>query len=140
MKKASDILLLIAGIVSIMAAIFYLVLMIVFFVLGSVDTSTIAQYIREGKINSSINGTAEEQAEVIKVLFVVLAIVFLILTVFTVVNAVISFVGKARGTKGLYIANIVFGILSSVVLNLVGGILGVVAVSQDNGPTQVTQA
>lgn len=140
MKKASDILLLIAGIVSIMAGIFYLVLMIVFFVLGSVDTSTIAQYIREGKINSSVNGTAEEQAEVIKILFVVLAIVFLFLTVFTVVNAVISFVGKARGTKGLYIANIVFGILSSVVLNLVGGILGVVAVSQDNGPTQVTQA
>ena len=67
----------------------------------------------------------------------VLAIVFLVLAIFCIANAIIAFVGRAKETKGLFIMNIVFGALSGVVVNLVGGILGVIYTSKKEAPKEL---
>ena len=80
MRKASEILLLISGILSIIAAFGYLVSMIVFFVLGSPSfTNIVIQGLEDGTIQTTIQGTPAEVAAFMQLTFMTLAIVFIFL-------------------------------------------------------------
>lgn len=128
MRKASEILLLISGILSIIAAFGYLVSMIVFFVLGSPSfTNIVIQGLEDGTIQTTIQGTPAEVAAFMQLTFMTLAIVFIFLLLFAVGSAIVAFLGKKKGGTALYILNIVFGLLSGTILNIVGGIIGLVA-------------
>ena len=51
--------------------------------------------------------------------------------IFFVILAIISFVGANAKKKGILIANIVFGVLTFNLLNIVGAILGIVGLSKE---------
>ena len=51
---------------------------------------------------------------------------FVIMYVATIANIFVSFMGKNSKSKGMLIANIVLGFLSGITLNAVGGILGLI--------------
>jgi len=131
MKRAANILLLVGAIIAIVSTVLYLIAGIVFLVLGAIDKATMIQWIQDGTVHTGVNGSAEEQAIAVKAVFLVVGVVFLVLTAFSLADSIIAFKGRNAQTKTLYILNIVFGALSGVVVNLVGGILGVVAVCQE---------
>ena len=130
MKKASDILLLISGVISIVWGIGYLIAAIVMFVFTSPQmTQFIINGLNDGTIRSTLPGTPEEVAAAIQLVFLVIGIVMVVALAFSVTCAVFSFTTKnSRSTIG-YVLVLVFGLLSGTFVGTVGGILGLV--SQD---------
>ena len=57
---------------------------------------------------------------------------FLLFAIFSIPAAILSFSARSKESKGLYICCIVFGVLSSTFLPLVGGILGLIALGIEN--------
>lgn len=139
MKNASKILFLVGGIVSIFAAVVYAITGAILAALSNPDyRDAIAQQIREGRMQSDIQGTPEQIAEAIQVFYLVLGIVFIVLAALCVANAVISFLARGKESKPMFILNIVFGALSSTTINLVGGILALVAAGQEERRANLT--
>ena len=134
MKKASNILLTIGGIFSIIYAVIFLGLSIGFFISGSpVATNAIIEGLENGTIQTNIEGaTTAEIAAGVQLLFIIIAVVFVIMMLFNVVNVVLISLAKKKQTKALYILNIVFGFISSATLNMVGGVFGLISASKRN--------
>ena len=127
MKKAKEILCIVSVPVSILLALMFLGFGITFLVFTSPTfTDLIVQGINEGQITSDLPGTPEEQAVAIQAMFLVFGITFIIPVVFQIANAVISGITIKKENKALYIANIVFGLLSGVELNFIAGIFGLI--------------
>ena len=128
MKKASDILMLISGVISILWAVGYLISAIVFFVLCSPQaTEFIVNGLKDGTIHSTLPGTPEEIAAALQIVFLTIAVIMVVALAFAITCAVFSFTTKnSRSTIG-YILVLVFGVLSGTFVGTVGGILGLVS-------------
>lgn len=127
MRKASDIVLLVGGIVEILATITFLALAIVFMVLASpASAEIIKEGLENGTITTSFTGSVDEQVALIQLAFKAVGVVFVVLTVFSLIGCVVSFLAKAKKTNPLYVLAIVFGAVSTYV-PLVGGIFGLIA-------------
>ncbi len=132
MKKVSNILLLIAGIYSIVCVATFLILGILFVVASSdACKEQIIEMLERGTLTTSYVGTPQEQAQFIQTVYSVLGITMLVVCVFQFINVFLSFVARKKETKPLYILNIVFGVLSMVVVNVVGAIFGLIALNQN---------
>lgn len=57
---------------------------------------------------------------------------FVIMYIATIVNIIVAFMGKNTKSKGLLVTNIIFGFLSGITVNAVGGIIGLIGLSKDN--------
>ena len=127
MKKIGNVLLLIAGILAIFAAVASLagaIALIVFS--GPQYTSMIIEGLQNGSIQSTLPGTPEQVTAQIQLMFLVFGIVLAVEVAIISGSAAVAFLAKSKQTSGLYIANIVLGVLSGSVLLIVGGILGLV--------------
>ena len=133
MKVASNILLKVAGFVSIGVAIFLAIFGTVFAVISSESCRPwLEELLTEGTYTTTFPGTVQEQVAAIQIVYLSVAIVCFVYTALSIVNAVVSFMGRNKQTKGAYIANIVVGFISSVIINAVGGIFGLIAANRSN--------
>ncbi len=125
MKKASDICLIIGGVLAILNAIGFLVASIIMFVFASpAFKQMVIEGLQNGSINSSIPGTPEEVATALQVVFLGLGCGFLPFFLFAVLSAVFSFIAPKKGTNVFYVLNIVFGVIGASIVNTVGGVIG----------------
>ena len=133
MKKVSSILFLVGGIYSVVCAVIFLMLGGGFIVLsGPAFTAYIVEGIKNGTINTTFEGiTPEEIAAIVQALFVGYGIGMIFFTVLSTVNAVVSFMARKSANKGMMIANIILGAVSCMVVNLVGGIFGLIALKKE---------
>ena len=133
MKRVANILLLVGGIIGIVLAVTYFVTAIVYFILSSpVFAETLIEGLRNGTITTDFKGGDLAEAVVyVQAAFATVAIVFISLVPFTVASAIICFVGRKKQSMPLYIANIVFGVLGSTIVNTVAGVLGVIATAKE---------
>jgi hypothetical protein len=130
LKKISNILLLVGGIISVVSSAILITSAIVFIFLGC--NAPFKEVIIQGIENGTITVTAPEgtsiieQAELVQHIFIVLAVVLLVITIFVSISAVFSFLGAKKNTSTICIFNIVFGVLSDNIISLAGGVLGLV--------------
>ncbi len=128
MKKASNILLLVGGILQIVCALTFLILGIVFIAMASpASADLIREGLESGTIHSDIQGSTEEIIQALQIVFTALAVVFFVFTLFGVIGTIVTFSAKKKQTKGSFIAAIIFGVLSGPVVPAVGGIFGLIA-------------
>ena len=131
MRKIGNVVLLIAGILAIFAAVASLAGAIAFIVFSSPQyTSMILEGLQNGTIHSTLPGTPEQVAAQIQAMFLIFGIVLAVEVAIISGSAAVAFLAKSKQTSGLYIANIVLGVLSGSVLLIVGGILGLVGRSE----------
>ncbi len=124
MKKAGQILLLISGIFTIISAIAVIIGGIVCLVFAGPELrQVIIDGIKDGTITTTIPGTPEEVAAILQSTFLVVGISLLASVIVIVGCAVVAFLGVKFNSKGLYIANIVLGIVGGSIFSLIGGIL-----------------
>ena len=125
MKKASDICLIIGGVLAILNAIGFIAAGIVMFVFsGPAFKQMIIDGLNNHTIKSDIPGTPEEIATAIQIIFLTLGCVFLPLAAFAILSAVFSFLGVSKRTNVFYVLNIVFGVIGASIVNTVGGVIG----------------
>ena len=132
MRRARDILFLVGGIVSLVTAVTFVGLGVMF---EYFSTENYKAAIEEGLANGTIHtsmyrGTPKEVAEYLQLLFKILGILFFVVAAFALVNSLLSFVARTKESKGLYIANCVFGVLSCVEFNLVGAVFGFILLNR----------
>ena len=130
MKRIARTLIRVGGILGIVYAACFALAMVVFIVLATpVFTETLVNGLNNETIQSAFPGTPEQQALAIQIMFGVMAGGFAIAAGFSLASAVISFKCLKEDRKGLYIANIVFGLLGTS-FNAAGGILGTIAITR----------
>lgn len=129
MKKASKILLLIGAILAIFMVILWGVLSAVYFA---------AAALLQGVIDGTITVDAETAKRVAELLqnmtiqqavdySITIAVIFLVFALLSLAACILGFISKNKENKGLFIADMVLGLLSGCLLNLLGGIFGLVA-------------
>lgn len=133
MKKTAEVFSLIGIIEGFVTALFWIVLAIVSFVMGSgMLDAEIIQAVNEGRIVVNPPMSPEQVAQMIDAAFVAVGVVFILFAPFSIVSGVLSIFGRksiiadAKDTKAKSILNIVFGVLGCNACGLVGGILGVI--------------
>ena len=137
MKKASNILLLVGGILQIVCAVSFLICGIVFIAFASpASADIIKEGLSNGTIHTDIEGSTEEIVKGIQIIFTALAVMFFIFTVFGVIGTIVTFSAKKKQTKGAFIAAIIFGFLSGTVIPSVGGIFGLIGSNQQAQPIE----
>ena len=133
MKKVSRILFLVGGIIGLCLGSLFLLLGVLFLIFS---LPFFLDIVREGLQNGSISTTAKSVDAAVMIwqmTYTSLSISMFVMSVLGFINAVLSFTARKKdGSKGLYIANIVFGLLSCCELNLVGAILGLIAYNKMN--------
>lgn len=134
LKKAANILFLIGAIVAIVVGVCYLLTSITFLVLGTSQAfrQAVIDGINSGAVQSDF--TPEEAADVLQAVFLALGIVFLVPTACSIPSCIFSFKARNTDKKAFFVLNIVFGILGSTIVNVVGGVFGLV-----KGDTIVTE-
>lgn len=120
MKTAQKVLMIIAGALSIFMVIIWAICAGAFFVCANSD-KYILDYIAEHP------DVTEETA---KAALMAVGIMFAIFALFSIINAALSFKAVSTDRKGLLVLNIIFAVLSSVMVNLVGAIFGLIARNQ----------
>ena len=139
MKKATQIVLLIAGILAIVAAVGYFAASIFYFAAGgfmvALDQGAISVAdFPEWAVNLIDKLTQGYKyatpAELASALFVGGAL-FLVAAIFCIPAAILSFMARGKDKQGLYIACIVLGVLSGTFVSLAGGILGLIHLGVD---------
>ena len=129
MRKASKIIFLVAGILSIVCAVGYLVTGLVYVILPNTDVwAEVCNEIM--KDNPSLKPA---DMEAIKTIVVTCGVLFLISVAFAGVNSFFSFKAwkQEKPSKALNVLNIVFGVLSGVIVNIVAAIFAFVANGQE---------
>ena len=121
MNVAKKVLMIVGGAASCVAALVYFILGIVFITMAN----------NEDVLDKSV-GDSSLSPEDIKVLFIALGVCFFIAIILCIINAIIAFKGANSNSKKLMILNIVFGALSSVSINIVGAIFGLITISKEN--------
>jgi len=128
MRKASRILLLIGAIISIVLVVTFLILGIVFGVLGSpAMVDAIRAGIKDGSIVVEGVTDIETAIQVYQSSMLSSAATFFVLFGLNIACAVLSFIARKKQTKALYILSIVFGGVSGSEVSLLGGIFGLIA-------------
>lgn len=126
MKKASDICLIIGGVLAILCAIGFLVSGIIMLVFASPQfKEMIIKGLEEGTIHTTLPGTPEQVAAIVQQAFLIAGACFLPGFILAVLSAVFSFLGPKKASNTIYILNIVFGVLGGSVVNTIGGIIGI---------------
>ena len=132
MKKASSIVLLISGILTILGLVAYLVLSIVHLAMGgfmvAVQNGTISYPdVPQSVWNfiDSIFGNHIINDERIAYMFT-RGSVYLVFALFCIPAAILAFAARNKNSTGLYVCCIVFGVLSGTGLATIGGILGLI--------------
>lgn len=131
MKKASDIILLVSAILSILAVVGYLLAGILCIKFSQTQYKDYyVELIENGKIEIGFLKTTEEKAKFVMRLIYLLGIYLLVLIIPSVVSSFLSFRVRTDSTIGLYVTNIVFGVASSNYVAIVGSIFGLIALNQ----------
>lgn len=139
MKKASQIILLIAGIVAILGALAWLVLSIVYFLIGgffvainngTIPAADVPQWVWDFIDSFMKNHDGMTMDVVIATMFATGAI-YLVFALFSIPAAILAFMARGKEKQGLYIACIVFGVLSATAVATVGGIFGLIALGTE---------
>ena len=142
MKKAAQIILLIAGILAVVAAFSYFVLSAFRFAAagfyvcianGTISSvSDVPQTVWD--ILDALYGghvtTASDAASLLPTYFAY-AVGYIIVAILCIPAAVVCFMAKNQHKQGLYIACIVFGVFSTTILPIVGGVFGLIALGQE---------
>lgn len=142
MKKASSIMLIITGICCIATAIFIVIYGVIIMAGGAV---VITNYLEEilAEISSSgmgggdgIDPQAAETA--LSILVGSIGFTSIFYGIFVFISAFVFFNARKKGTKGTYIASIVFGFMTFW-LGIVGGVLGLIANKRDAEVEKITE-
>ena len=140
MQKASRILLLVATIVSTVVGALLLACVPALFVLGV--SPAIANMLRDainsGEIKNDPNVPVDTAILILQIVFIVTAVVLLTIGVCAVINAIISSKTRKNPTRGLYIACIVTGALSTD-FSIVAGILGLITLSKQERNKEIVE-
>ena len=140
MKKASSIILLIAGILAIVGILVWFALSILYYAAGgfliAINNGTIPPEEVPVEVWGLIDVlfgdvTYATTEEAIAYMFG-RGSAYLLFALFSIPAAVLSFSARSKESKGLYICCIVFGVLSCTFLSTIGGILGLIGVSIEN--------
>ena len=128
-KKISKIMLIVGEVLSFVYLASFIITSIVFFILGSpLCTDLIVKGVEEGQIHTSyFEGSPEEIAMYVQIAMVTCGVIFVVVAALSLVNGILADKARKKPSQGLYIANIVLGLLSCVEFNLIGGILGLIA-------------
>ena len=134
MKKATQIVLLVAGILAIVCAVSYLIASIVYFAAGAFVIALDAGQISvadlpQWAIDLIDKFTAGHKYDTLAALAAGLFTAGAFLLIFSILSipaAILSFMARSKDTKGLYIACIVLGVLSGTFFPTAGGILGLI--------------
>lgn len=135
MKKASDILLIIGFVLGILGVIIGIVLTITLFAFAG-NRDAIIEGLQNGTIHTSFVGTVEQQADAIIRIARGAAIGGLVGVILSIVFCVVSLLAERKGTAGLYIAALIFSVLATNIVSIVGAILGLVSGGQDDSEPQ----
>ena len=132
MKKAANILLIISGVFCILSILGAIAGTVVCFVVSG-NTDLIKQGLSEGWINipQHYQGSEEQAVQFVKLALITVGVLCIVYTAIYIAGAAISFQGAKKETKGLYIVNIVVGVIGGSIFNLIGGILGLVGASDN---------
>ena len=136
MKKAANILFLIGGVyalVGLLSLVVTGVLLIVFSTSGLTDV--IKQAIIDGSIQTSYQGTIEEVTKLVQITLLTSGIIVLCFVPLCIVSSILSFKARNSRSHGLFIANIVFGVLSGNDVSVVGAIFALIkgdTIEQEN--------
>lgn len=128
MKRIGNILLLVTGILAIIGTVGYIAVSTLFYVFASPSfTDTIKSGIESGtiKVQGYTSGDATEYAKTTQLVLLIAAIIFTIQVLFSIGCALIAFLARKKESAGLYITNIVIGVLNGSIFSIVGGILGI---------------
>ena len=118
MSTARKVLMIIAFVASILCVIAFAICAIAFF--ASIGNEELLQRVLDGLNRSS------SSLEDGKTIVTILGVLFAILALFDLLNACLAIKGVKSNRNGLMVLNIVFGILSGVYINSLGGIFGLV--------------
>ena len=131
MKKASDIVLLVSGIVGFVAAgcLFITAVMFTIFSLPFF-TDIVRSGIEQGTINTDFDNIDAAMVFVIST-FISCAVCFYFVSIIMIVASCIFLKARKQGTRGLYITSIVFGAISGLEGGVVGGIFGLFGTKND---------
>lgn len=140
MQKASKTLLLVATIVSTVVGALIIALVPFLIVLGV--SPTIANMLREainsGEIKNDSSIPVDTVILILQTIFVVTGVILALLGASCVVNAIISSKARRAPTRNLFVACIITGALSTN-FSLVGGILGLIALSKQESTKQIVE-
>ena len=137
MRKASKILFLIGGIVSIVCAIYWLVFGIICTVIPNLPEFYDA-FIESWNKNPQPGVTADEAYAAFKGVMIALGVLLYITVACAGVNSFFSFKAfndtrkNGKPTTAINVLNIVFGVLGGVLVNIVGAIFAFVANGQED--------
>ena len=129
MKKASKILLIIAGVFNLLACIALAITGIVYAVIAFVGGTLIFQDmgVEIQEFFQEMGASEEAMKWLVAAAFALIyLVVFGLLAIIYLVGAIIAFKGSKPKKKGIFIANIVFAVLCENIFALVGGILGLI--------------
>lgn len=121
MRRTSNILFLVSKILSIVFICIFLLLGIMFVVFAANE-----ELINEVARNTTTT-TNIDPKDVVRAVFITYAVVMLVVGALAIPNLILCSKARNNPTKGLLIANIVFGLLSGVEVNIVAAILGLIA-------------
>lgn len=135
MKKASKILLTIAGVFNLVAAIGLIITGIVFAIMAFVDLAAFPIHDLVAELEQAFQGTDIPTEAIVTIVAAIVAVIsfvgFGVGFVFLLITSIISFKGAKAKKKGILIANIVFGVMTDGILNIVGAILGIIALNKE---------
>ena len=129
MKKASKILLIIAGVFNLLACIALAITGIVYAVIAFVGGTLIFQDmgVEIQEFFQEMGASEVAMKWLVAAAFALIyLVVFGLLAIIYLVGAIIAFKGSKPKKKGIFIANIVFAVLCENIFALVGGILGLI--------------
>ena len=136
MRKASDILLIIGFVLGVLGVIVGIVLTITLFVAAG-NRDAIIEGLKNGTIHTNFVGSVEQQADAIIRLIRGVAIGGVVGVILSIIFCVVSLLAERKGTVGLYIAALIFSVLATNIVSIVGAILGLVSGGQDDSEPQV---
>ena len=147
MKKATQIVLLVAGIFAIIAAVGYFFASIVYLAAGgfmvALDAGAISiSDFPQWAIDLIDKFTAGRQFDSLAALAAALftaGAFLLVAAIICIPAAIVSFMARGKDTKGLYIACIVLGVLSGTLFPTAGGILGLIHQAVDQPKPEETK-
>jgi hypothetical protein len=134
MRKASKIILIVGGIITIVTS---LVLLGVGFIFKDMGTSEsyynyTVEALKNGNLHSSFPGTPEEQATQVQLMYMIYFSVLMYFAIAGVIAGTYAICINSSKNKALFIVDIILGALSITAVLIVGGILGLVALNRQN--------
>ena len=135
MRKVSQILLLVGGILAIVCAVSLLVTSIILFA-----GSPIAKQVLEPIFEQQGITDPEKITLAIQIASITMGVFFLIMALCGVPAAVVSFAARKKQSKGLLIACIILNWLSGSYFGIAGGIVGLIANSKESKQQKVIDA